>query len=70
MRSHSCSKCQGSMTEGFIPTEKSYTPTISVWIEGRPQKGWFGNVKLPGQPTPISTWRCNRCGFLEQFALR
>lgn len=70
MRNHNCPKCQGSMIEGFIPGEKSGMPIVSAWIEGPPEKGWWGNVKLPGKPKPISTWRCNRCGFLEQYALR
>lgn len=58
------------MAEGFVPTEKSSMPTVNMWIEGAPQKGWWGNVKLPGKPIPIATWRCQRCGFLENYAKR
>lgn len=68
MRSHQCPKCNGAMVEGFVPTEKSSMPLISVWVEGPPQKGWMGNVKQPGTPIPIETWRCRRCGYLESYA--
>lgn len=68
MRSRPCSKCQGTMAEGFIATEKSSMPTVSSWIEGAPRKGWWGNVKTPGTPIPIATWRCSRCGYLENYA--
>lgn len=67
MRSHTCPKCQGSMTEGFVPQEHSGMKAVSGWTEGVPNKGWFG-VKNKGKPIEISTWRCNRCGFLENYA--
>ncbi len=68
MRSHSCSKCQGTMTEGFVPSQNSGVPTVNNWFEGAPTKGWWGNVKLPGKPIRVATWRCQRCGFLESYA--
>lgn len=68
MRSHTCPKCQSSMVEGFVATEKSSMPTVSGWTGGAPQKGWWGNIKTPGKPIPIATWRCSRCGYLEHYA--
>lgn len=68
MRSHHCPKCQSAMTEGFVAGEKYGMPTVSSWIEGAPKKGWWGDVKTPGKPVPIATWRCQRCGYLENYA--
>ncbi len=68
MRTKTCPKCQASMAEGFIPSEKHGMPALSGWIAGAPKKGWWGDVKLPGKPIPIATFRCNRCGFLEHYA--
>lgn len=68
MRSHTCPKCQSSMTEGFIAFDKSGLAEVAGWSEGAPKKGWFG-VKNKGKPVQISTWRCNRCGFLENYAV-
>lgn len=68
MRSNTCPKCQSSMAEGFIAAERHSMPGISSWHEGAPRKGWWGDVKLSKKPLPIVTWRCNRCGFLENYA--
>lgn len=67
MRSHNCPECQGSMVEGFVPSERHGSQLVSNWLEGAPKTGWFG-VKLKGKSLPIQTWRCQRCGFLKQYA--
>jgi hypothetical protein len=56
------------MTEGFIASEKYNMPTVAKWVSGAPRKGWWGDVKTPGKPLEIATWRCGRCGFLENYA--
>jgi len=64
----SCSKCQGSMSIGFIVTEKSGTNAVSNWSKGAPDKRWWG-IKLGKKAQyEIQTWRCGRCGFLESYA--
>ncbi len=68
MRNKTCPKCQASMAEGFIPFEKYSVPQVTGWFAGAPKKGWWGDVKLPGKPIPIATYRCTKCGFLEQYA--
>jgi hypothetical protein len=67
MRSNDCSKCQGSMIEGFVLSERQGLWAVSSWAEGAPRKTWFG-VRPRGKPIEISTWRCTRCGFLESYA--
>jgi len=67
MRSNSCPKCQGSMAEGFVPHERSNMPGLGRWYRGAAIKGWFG-LKLPKTYVEVTTWRCQRCGFLENYA--
>lgn len=67
MRSNSCPKCQGSMAEGYVPHERSSLSGLGRWYRGTPVSGWFG-LKLPKTYVEIATWRCQRCGFLEQYA--
>ncbi len=67
MRSHTCPKCHSSMVEGFVATEKSGMPRVSGWTEGVPHQGWWG-IKNKAKPIEIATWRCSRCGFLENYA--
>ena len=68
MRSNACPKCQGSMSEGFVLTERSSLPTLLSWSRGTPRKGWFGVKQSKDKPIEISTWRCQRCGYLENYA--
>ena len=68
MRTNSCSRCQGSMSEGFVATDKDGMRAVSTWVEGAPDRRWYG-LKLGKKPKyEIQTWRCSRCGFLESYA--
>ena len=68
MRSMSCPRCQGSMSEGFIFGERQGMPTVSSWVEGAPEKGMFGVKLRKRKRIEVATWRCGRCGFLESYA--
>lgn len=67
MRSKSCPKCQGSMTQGYIAENDQGGRGISKWSEGAPIKKWWG-IKAPKNQVEIATYRCNRCGYLEHYA--
>jgi len=42
---------------------------VTEWIEGVPEKGWFGLVKIRGKrKLRVETVRCTRCGYLESYA--
>jgi hypothetical protein len=44
--------------------------TVSSWTEGAPEKNLWLGVNLKGKRrSDIATWRCNRCGFLESYAV-
>lgn len=69
MRSNSCPKCQGAMTEGFVLDNGPSSCSASSWVEGVPRKSFWNGVKLSGRAQyQIQTWRCGRCGFLESYA--
>ena len=69
MRSHSCPKCQSSMSQGFtVDRDSSGGHKVSHWIEGVPQKSWFGLKTSKRATFEVQTWRCGRCGFLENYA--
>jgi RNase P subunit RPR2 len=68
-RSPVCPKCQSSMVEGIILDKDHGGSRVSAWVEGLPDRGFFGNVRLRGRkPVEITSWRCTRCGFLESYA--
>ena len=42
------------------------------WVEGEPtpRRFFFNGVNLGDrEPVPVSTFRCEACGYLESFAL-
>ena len=64
-----CPKCQASMTEGFVLDVDSHGNKVSRWIQGAPDKRWYG-LKVRGKTQiNVQTFRCNRCGFLESYAV-
>ena len=50
----------------------SITPmgfAVAAWREGKPKKSVWVGLKLGGSTAiEITTWRCRRCGFLENYA--
>jgi hypothetical protein len=67
MRSNTCPKCHGSMVEGFMLGEHQGMRAVASWAAGAPQERWYG-LKLKTKPIKVQTWRCTRCGFLENYA--
>lgn len=64
------------MTRGFIAERGSnISRFVAEWIEGEPElvryQGTSGsNLEIEGRrKIPISSYRCDDCGFLEVFAL-
>ena len=63
-------KCNGSMTEGFIVDQgDSGSAHVSTYQAGQPHKSfWTGLKQNKKEQIAITTLRCNRCGYLENFA--
>jgi hypothetical protein len=58
------------MAEGFVLDANQSSVAVSKWVEGAPEKSAWTGLKLSGRGrSEIATWRCNRCGFLEQYAV-
>jgi hypothetical protein len=57
------------MSEGFVVDTTHGGAAVSTWVEGPPRKNNWTGLSLTGTPrSEITTWRCNRCGFLEHYA--
>ena len=66
--SKQCPKCSGMMTDGYIVDQGHGTATVPSWREGEPRKSIWVGLKLGGTtPLEITTWRCRRCGYLENY---
>ena len=66
-----CTKCGGTLTAGFIVDQgDSGIAHASQWQGGEPRRTWYGGIKLPeGEQVKLTTYRCDRCGYLESYAL-
>jgi hypothetical protein len=65
-----CPKCSSRMSEGFIVDAGDYGSSgVSKWHQGEPRKSiWTGIKVSKADQIEVSTWRCDRCGFLESYA--
>ena len=68
MRTLRCAKCDGAMGEGFLLSEIQSRRAVTSWVQGAPQKSFWLGLKLPAKPVPVQTYRCQRCGYLENYA--
>ena len=58
------------MHEGFV-LDRGHGNAIGVskWVEGEPEKSfWTGYKTKDREKFEISTYRCERCGYLESYA--
>jgi hypothetical protein len=68
-----CPKCSGQMQSGFIIDRAGPAASLPErWVEGPPTLGfWRHGVSMQGrEPLPVTTFRCDGCGYLESFAVR
>jgi hypothetical protein len=69
MRSVTCGKCGGAMSQGFVIDRGYSWNYVGTWQAGAPRKSfWSGVRELKGGQLPVDTWRCDRCGYLESYA--
>ena len=69
-----CPKCSAPMEPGFMADRAGGGADLQGrWVEGLPAPAnfWRHGVNLEGrQPVPVTTFRCERCGYLELFAVQ
>ena len=69
--SNRCPRCDGSMSPGFIVDKADRSASVSSWQPGEPRKSlWFGVKQSKKEQIEMTTMRCERCGYLEHYALK
>jgi hypothetical protein len=58
------------MNQGFLFDFGFARSTVSLWFEGKPQKGILGGSQMPPAEKclPTAAFRCIECGYLEFYA--
>ena len=66
-----CPKCGRRMQPGFLLDSKHGDRRgATEWVEGLPEKSFWMGLKIKGrQVLPVTAFRCERCGFVESYAL-
>lgn len=69
-RGLACLRCGGPMESGFVADKAHYSmPETQKWVEGAPEHSFWSGLKMKGREIiPVTTYRCERCGFLESYA--
>ncbi len=67
--SKSCAKCGGRMDQGILLELKDGNQkAVTEWVEGAPERKWYGLVIRGKRKLTVETWRCGRCAYLESYA--
>lgn len=65
-----CSRCHGVMEKGYVADLTYGAAMQSAWTPGEPMpRRILGGIKWSRRAnTPIVTFRCQSCGYLEAYA--
>lgn len=71
MNMPTCPKCAAKMEPGIV-LDKGDSNWLNTqeWLEGKPDVSFWSGVKTKGRERhPVETFRCERCGYLESYAI-
>lgn len=57
------------MERGFVLDQTYGAIAQSTWVAGLPERSFWTGLKLKDRTRrPVTTFRCERCGFLASYA--
>ena len=65
-----CPRCRGELRAGYTMDRGDYNmPAVARWVAGAPEPSFWSGLKLKERDVfPVTTYRCERCGYLESYA--
>lgn len=64
-----CPHCRGSVSKGFVIDRGDATRKVQKWVEGEPVRSFWLGLNTEGRDAyEVTTYRCDRCGYLESYA--
>ncbi len=64
-----CPKCKSAMEEGFLLDKGDHNSSnVPIWVDGPPDKRWWGLRTGDKEKLQVVTFGCVRCGYLESYA--
>lgn len=66
-----CPRCARRMELGFLlEIGDSDARSVTKWVEGVPKKKFLIGLHIKDRRVlPLTTYRCEKCGYLESYAL-
>jgi len=66
-----CIRCRGHMEPGFVIDRGDHNALATQkWVEGEPERSFWQGLKTKHKEThQVTTFRCERCGYLESYAI-
>jgi hypothetical protein len=66
-----CPRCRGAMRAGFVMDRADHNVgTVPRWVAGAPEKSFWTGLKTKDRDVlAVTTYRCEKCGYLESYAL-
>lgn len=58
------------MSEGFvIDRGDHHSSNVPKWVEGEPERSFWLGIRTRGKDKyEVTTYRCDKCGYLESYA--
>ncbi|WP_420124865.1 hypothetical protein [Longimicrobium sp.] len=64
-----CTDCQRNMEGGFVLDNNHTAQEAASWIEGMPEKSFWGGLKIKGRrKLTMYAWRCPSCSVVRLYA--
>jgi hypothetical protein len=65
-----CPRCRRRMEPGFLlEIRNNDRRGVTRWVEGTPETSFLGGLRMKDrQVLAVTTYRCERCGYLESYA--
>ena len=66
-----CIRCRGRMEQGFVIDRGDHNALATQkWVEGEPERSFWQGLKTKNKTThAVTSFRCERCGYLESYAI-
>lgn len=65
-----CLRCKSTMEAGYLADHGDHgSMKPAEWVEGEPEKRWWGITTKGHETVRLTAYRCPRCGYVEFRAM-
>jgi ribosomal protein S27AE len=66
-----CPRCRGTLQLGFLlEGGEGEMRRVTQWVQGKPERNFWVGLSIKDRAVlAVTTYRCERCGYLESYAV-